>query len=40
MKDLGLSARKPVWLCISMSHTVNRELEHAEPARVDTGPWR
>lgn len=40
MNDLGLYAGKPVWVCISMSHTVNRELEHAEPACTDTSLWR
>lgn len=40
MIDLGLSAGKPVWFCISLSHAINRELEHAEPICLDTSSWR
>lgn len=40
MIDLGLSAGKPVWFCVSLSHAVNRELEHAEPICLDTSSWQ
>lgn len=40
MKDLGLSAGKPVCFCISMSDTVNGELQRAEPSYLDTSSWR
>lgn len=40
MKDLGLSAGRPVWFCVSMSHTVNGELGRAEPSYLDTSSWR